>query len=190
MDGQIIQESSSYRHEVVLGLTMAEIMLLLVFCLLIAMATVLSIEEDKRVKAEETLHHEQATNRADQELVAAIKRNPSVLGRLRSAVHSGDGAAVDEFWRELVDNSTAITKFEKDGVFLNDLHDGVAVMNKLREAGIDAVAMLHDPEVVGSIRKTIVTAAKPSAPPQPCPTPPHQNAEKGHPGTNGRRLSP
>jgi outer membrane protein OmpA-like peptidoglycan-associated protein len=163
MDGQIIEESSSYRHGVVLGLTMAEIMLLLVFCLLIAMATVLSIEEDKRVKAEESLHLEQATNREDQDLVAAIKRHLWVLGTLRSAVHSGDGGVVDEFWRELVDSRTAIIEFKKDGVSLSDLHEGVAVVNKLKEAGIDTVAMLHDPEVVGSIRKTIATAAKPSA---------------------------
>jgi len=157
-------------------------MLLLVFCLLIAMATVLSIEEDKRLKAEESLHHEQATNREDKELVAAIKQNPWVLGTLRSAVHSGDGRAVDEFWRELVDNSAAITEFEKDGVSLSDLHDGVAVVNKLKEAGIDAVAMVHDPEVVGSIRKTIVTAAKPSALPPAMPDAAAPERGEGPPG--------
>jgi outer membrane protein OmpA-like peptidoglycan-associated protein len=163
MDGQIIQESSSYRHGVVLGLTMAEIMLLLVFCLLIAMATVLSLEESKRVDAEELLRVEQDTNRADQDLIAAIKQNPWVLATLRSAVHSGDGGAVDEFWRELVDGRTAIVEFEKDGVSLRELRDRVAVVDKLKGPGIDVVAALHDPDVVGSIRKIISTAAKPSA---------------------------
>jgi uncharacterized membrane protein len=42
MDGEIIQQRSSYRQGLVLGLTMAEIMLLLVFCLLIAMAIILT----------------------------------------------------------------------------------------------------------------------------------------------------
>jgi flagellar motor protein MotB len=164
MDGQIIQESSSYRHGVVLGLTMAEIMLLLVFCLLIAMATVLGIEEDKRLKVEESLHHEQATNREDQELVAAIKRSPSVLETLRSAVHSGDGGAVDEFWRELVDSRAASAEFKKDGISPNELRDRVAAVDKLRDAGIDAVAMLHDPEMIGKLRKAISSTANPSEP--------------------------
>lgn len=164
MDGQIIQESSSYRHGVVLGLTMAEIMLLLVFCLLIAMATVLSIEEDKRLKAEESLHHEQAMNREDQELVAAINQNPWVLGTLRSAVHSGDAGAVDEFWRELVDSRAATAEFKKDGISTNEIRDRVAVVDKLKGVGIDAVAMLHDPEMIEKLRKANSSTANPSEP--------------------------
>ena len=38
MDGKIVGQSSSYRQGLVLGLTMAELMLLLIFCLLIALA--------------------------------------------------------------------------------------------------------------------------------------------------------
>jgi flagellar motor protein MotB len=52
MDGQIIRQSSSYRQGLVLGLTMAEIMILLVFCLLIALATFLRVEQIKRAEAE------------------------------------------------------------------------------------------------------------------------------------------
>jgi outer membrane protein OmpA-like peptidoglycan-associated protein len=164
MDGKIIEESSSYRHGVVLGLTMAEIMLLLVFCLLIAMATVLTIEEAKRVEVEESLHREQATNREDQELVAAIKRNPSVLGTLRSAVHSGDGGAVDEFWRELVDSRAATAEFKKDGISPNELRDRVAAVDKLKDVGIDVVGMFHDPELIERLRKAISSTANPSEP--------------------------
>jgi hypothetical protein len=121
------------------------------------MATVLDIEEDKRFKAEESLHHEQATNREDQELVAAIKQNPWVLETLRSAVHSRDGGAVDEFWRELVDSRAATAEFKEDGISPNELRDRVAVVDKL---GVDQraiVAVAHhestrlvDPEIVDS----------------------------------------
>ena len=45
MSGQILEQRSSYQRGLVLGLTMAEIMILLVFCLLIAMATFLKREE-------------------------------------------------------------------------------------------------------------------------------------------------
>ena len=58
MDGQIVQQRSSYRQGLVLGLTMAEIMILLVFCLLIAMATFLKREESRRVTAERELQQQ------------------------------------------------------------------------------------------------------------------------------------
>jgi hypothetical protein len=142
---------------------MAEIMLLLVFCLLIAMATVLSLEESKRVEAEELLRVEQATNKADEDLVAAIKQNSWVLASLRSAIRSPNSGAIDEFWRELVDSSNTIAEFKKDGVSPQALHERVAAIDKLKGLGVDLIAALHDPEVVGSIRKIISTAANPSA---------------------------
>ncbi len=165
MDGQISQESSSYRHGVVLGLTMAEIMLLLVFCLLIAMATVLSVGEERRAEVEESLRVEQATNRSDQDLVAAIKRNPLILESLRSVIGSNDSSVVDEFWRELVDSRTALAEFKKEGHSLQELRDRVAVVDKLKGNGIDVVASLHDPDIVRSIRKAVGSAAEPPANP-------------------------
>ena len=53
MDGQIFRQSSSYRQGLVLGLTMAEIMILLIFCLLITMATFLKREQTRRQEAEQ-----------------------------------------------------------------------------------------------------------------------------------------
>ena len=50
MDGHISRQSSSYRQGLVLGLTMAEIMILLIFCLLITTAAVLKKEQTKPVK--------------------------------------------------------------------------------------------------------------------------------------------
>ena len=67
MDGQIIQQRQSYRQGLVLGLTMAEIMILLVFCLLIAMATFLKREESRRVAVERQLHQQQLLSKRDGE---------------------------------------------------------------------------------------------------------------------------
>src|SRR5258706_6230019 len=102
MDGQIARQSSSYRQGLVLGLTMAEIMILLVFCLLIAMPAFLKIEQTKRVEAEEQVRTEQISSKADRDLVAALKQSPSLYERLSSAAGSNDAQTVDEFWRELV----------------------------------------------------------------------------------------
>jgi flagellar motor protein MotB len=49
----VSRDSRSYRHGLVLGLTMAEVFLLLIFALLIAMATLWKAERDKRVLAEQ-----------------------------------------------------------------------------------------------------------------------------------------
>ena len=58
MDGEIIQQRSSYRQGLVLGLTMAEIMLLLVFCLLIAMASFLKTEQNKLADVKQQLEQQ------------------------------------------------------------------------------------------------------------------------------------
>src|SRR5689334_8333433 len=57
-EGHISRQSASYRQGLVLGLTMAEVMILLVFCLLIALAAFLKVEHDKRLQAEAALQAE------------------------------------------------------------------------------------------------------------------------------------
>jgi hypothetical protein len=85
MDGHIFRQSSSYRQGLVLGLTMAEIMILLIFCLLITMATFLKREQTKREAAEQQVRVEQGNGMADRNLVMAIKQNPELYERLRCA---------------------------------------------------------------------------------------------------------
>ena len=75
MDGHIFRQSSSYRQGLVLGLTMAEIMILLIFCLLIAMAAFLTREQTKGEEAEQQYRVERVSSMADRNLVTAIKQN-------------------------------------------------------------------------------------------------------------------
>jgi hypothetical protein len=51
MAGQIERQSSSYRQGLVLGLTMAEIMVLLVFCLLLGAGAALTAERSSKEAA-------------------------------------------------------------------------------------------------------------------------------------------
>ena len=99
MDGQIIRQSSSYRQGLVLGLTMAEIMILLVFCLLIAMAAFLRVEHDRRELAEKELGEERAARSSERDLVSTVKQNLVLLDRLRDGV----GAAAEAAHRAFVD---------------------------------------------------------------------------------------
>jgi OmpA family len=87
-----------------------------------------------------------------------------VLGSLRSAVSSGDAGALDEFWRELVESSTVTAEFKKKGVSLTELRERVAAVDKLKSVGIDAVAALHDPKVLGNLGKAIASTANAPAP--------------------------
>ena len=77
MDGHINRQGSSYRQGLVLGLTMAEIMLLLVFCLLIAMATFLRAGQTKLAETQQMLDKQRALNEQDAASMAALRQSTS-----------------------------------------------------------------------------------------------------------------
>jgi hypothetical protein len=140
MDGQLFRQSSSYRQGLVLGLTMAEIMILLVFCLLIAMAAFLKIEQTKRVEAEEQARIEQINDKADRDLVAALRQNPALYERLSSR----DSQTVDEFWRELVESHNTVSQLKKGGLSEKDIYERLADAEYLKSKGITTGKALRD----------------------------------------------
>lgn len=167
MDGHIFRQSSSYRQGLVLGLTMAEIMILLIFCLLITMAAFLKREQTKREEAEQQVRIERVSSMADRNLVMAIKQNPELYERLRSeVVTSSNVKAVDEFWRELVESRNAMAEFKKSGLSERNIRDRLTEMERLSARGISADKALRDADIVGSIVKVMPAAGQPSTPPQ------------------------
>src|ERR1700740_3318759 len=116
MNGQIGQQRSSYQRGLVLGLTMAEIMILLVFCMLIAMATFLKREETRRVAAERQLEQQQMQNRRAREAVAALRQDAALVEKLQSMSGLTDRGEIDQYWRELVDGRTAVKEIEQSGL--------------------------------------------------------------------------
>ncbi|MGA9091806.1 MAG: hypothetical protein WB420_22190 [Bradyrhizobium sp.] len=167
MDGHIFRQSSSYRQGLVLGLTMAEIMILLIFCLLIAMAAFLKREQTKREEAEQQYRVERVSSMADRNLVTAIKQNPELYERLRSEVVTSSGVkAVDEFWRELVESRNAMAEFKKGGLTEKDIRDQLTGMEQLNSRGISLDKALRDADIVESIEKVMPAAGQSSTPPQ------------------------
>ncbi len=167
MDGHIFRQSSSHRQGLVLGLTMAEIMILLIFCLLITMATFLKREQTKREEAEQQVRVERVSSMADRNLVTAIKQNPELYERLRSEVVTSSGVkAVDEFWRELVESRNAMADLKKGGLSEKNIRDQLADMERLKSKGISLDKALRDAEIVGSIEKVMPAAGQSSTPPQ------------------------
>jgi flagellar motor protein MotB len=167
MDGHIFRQSSSYRQGLVLGLTMAEIMILLIFCLLITMATFLKREQTRREEAEQQVRVERVSSMADRNLVMAIKQNPELYERLRSEVVTSSGVkAVDEFWRELVESRNAMAELKKGGLSEKNIRDQLADMELLKSKGISPDKAVRDADIVGSIEKVMPAAGQSSTPPQ------------------------
>ena len=90
MSGSIARQTASYRQGLVLGLTMAEIMLLLVFSLLIAIGVSLAAERVKRGTVTERLRGAEASAAKANSTLDQIKRNPRLSEFLtRSAKEIG-----------------------------------------------------------------------------------------------------
>src|SRR5690606_2269192 len=136
MDSQVVRQTSSYRQGLVLGLTMAEVVLLLVFCLLLGMSTFARKEQVAREAAESLLRKEQEQGRADRDFVRAIKRNPDLYERLTKATSTGNPNAIDEFWRELVESHAVISSVREGGALPKDIRELVEQSRKLREGGV------------------------------------------------------
>jgi outer membrane protein OmpA-like peptidoglycan-associated protein len=139
-DGTIGRQTASYRQGLVLGLTMAEIMLLLVFCLLIAVGVSLAHERAKLSEAMErlkSLETDAAENRA---LVETIRRNGRLSELLEQAAQPAATSNIDEFWRKLVESNEIVDRMERRGVTRTALREEGAYFaraQELRVTGID-----------------------------------------------------
>lgn len=137
----IDRDGSAYRRGLVLGLTMAEIMLLLVFCLLIAAAVI--FKEDRR--AREDLRTQLVKREA--ELADArddARRQATEAVRLkRLVVESGHSPAerrqLDEEWQRLVTSDEIVGRMREAGLsperLITSAADIVAV-ETLLEGGV------------------------------------------------------
>jgi flagellar motor protein MotB len=163
MDGQISQQRSSYQRGLVLGLTMAEIMILLVFCLLIAMATFLKREETKRIAAEQELQQQRLQNERTRDVVDALRKSAALAEKVQSLSGLSDPQAIDQYWRELVDSRTVVIEIEKS-LSVKELREGIANVAALRSNGIDVDKAIRDSEIVAAINRAMT---KPGAAPVP-----------------------
>src|SRR5215468_1762869 len=102
MSETIGRQAASYRQGLVLGLTMAEIMLLLVFCLLIAVGVVLAKQQMELDDAVVQLRETEDAAAADRALVETIRRNARLVELLDRAAGAASQREIDEFWRKLV----------------------------------------------------------------------------------------
>jgi flagellar motor protein MotB len=186
MDGQIAQQRSSYRQGLVLGLTMAEIMLLLVFCLLIGMASFLKREETKREVAEQELHEQQRQNQRNRNVLAELRQNAVLGEKLQNLSGLSDPQAIDKYWRELVDSRTVVADIEKSGLTVKEFREGLANVAALKASGIDVDKAIRDAQIVDAINRAMIKPGQPPASTQAI----LDTIERGRSGPGGHQWPP
>lgn len=114
-------EHKGYNRGLILGLTMAESMLLLVFCLLLVAAAMITAERRHRMDAEQRLVRlEQQNKELSAQLVEA-------QGKLAGTVTSADRAKFESEWRELVSTRQVIDRLKMNDASPADLEKLAAV---------------------------------------------------------------
>lgn len=159
MDAQIIRQSASYRHGLVLGLTMAEIMVLLVFCLLIAMAAFLKTEHSKLEAARDALKQAQTASAADREMVEAVRRDPRLVDLLKGALGSDNPAAIDGFWRDLVESRSVGAAAKEAGLTAADIRQHGKDFKAVTVKGVDVDKAVRDAAVAAAAAKAMAGSA-------------------------------
>jgi len=152
--GTIGRQTASYRQGMVLGLTMAEIMLLLVFCLLIAVGVALSTERAKREEVNKKLNIAEATITARAPVIDSIKRNGRLVELVDRAAASRASGAIDEFWRKLVESADIVEAMEKRGVSRSALRENggeFAKFRQLQDKGLDPDKAVRGAELAAAI---------------------------------------
>jgi flagellar motor protein MotB len=142
---------------------LAEIMLLLIFCLLIALAAYLRFEKGKLSEAEAVIER-QAISQADRNLIGAVKQSPALYEKLREASESPDGRAIDEFWRDLVANEATSSQLRQMGLSTEQLREKVKAADAVRAKGVDTETALRDIDIVGSLQSVMPTGGAPIDP--------------------------
>jgi len=152
-DGYVARQSSSYRAGLVLGLTMAEVKLLVIFCLLIALAAYLRFEK-KQVDAAQAAPDPQGISQMDRTVLAAVKQNPGLYEKLRETAGSANSKAIDEFWRDLVTDPSVAAEYRKLGT-PEQLRQKLADASELNSKGIDAATALKEHDIVSTIQTVL-----------------------------------
>lgn len=122
-------DNSSYRRGVVLGLTMAEIMLLLVFCLLLGFAALTARDRDRITK----LAQERDAARSSVMEESALKQ---LVADLRNI--AGNKDQVSDAWETLVRSRDAMQRLEQAGISVDNAIHSARAITAFAKAGLES----------------------------------------------------
>lgn len=160
--GGVSRQSSSYRQGLVLGLTMAEIMLLLVFCLLIATGVLLSRGQAARKALEQELRQAKLETQANRTMAEMLEKSPQLREALEKNVASSDPKEIDAFWRKLVESAAVADALAARGMTREKVLaevDNIAKAEKLRADGVDLDKAARNARLVAEIDQAFKSPA-------------------------------
>lgn len=148
-DSSVRVEEKGYNRGLILGLTMAESMLLLVFCLLLVAGAVIAGEKVKADRAREraAISESELAKERDRARKTELElKDKLVLAEARAAGINFAQTASDKELRELVRARDIVREVAAKGVRLEDISRLVAAADVLKKAGVD----VDDPEKIAA----------------------------------------
>ncbi|MDQ6436358.1 OmpA family protein [Mesorhizobium sp. LHD-90] len=145
-DTSVNYERKGYGRGLILGLTMAETMLLLVFCLLLAAGAVIAKEKkeaEEALKAKETTivlltTAEKKAALAEAKAARAEADHKRLLSEIKTMMERSTGRRVpDEQWRELVSAKQAVAAIEESGLTVEEAIEHAPAAKVMKENAID-----------------------------------------------------
>jgi flagellar motor protein MotB len=110
----ISRDSGAYRRGIILGLTMAEVLLLLVFCLLIAASVVFVRERREREDLARAV--DAAARKLEQ-----VEEERDALAELARIGQRGSASEIDDQWQKLVSAKVAVDRMQQAGLYPDKL---------------------------------------------------------------------
>jgi flagellar motor protein MotB len=138
----ISRDGSAYRRGIVLGLTMAEVLLLLVFCLLIAASVVFVRERTEREKLARTV--QETAGKLEE-----VAQERDALAEIAKVGRRGSPREIDDLWQKLVSAKVAVDRMQNAGLSPDKLIENASDLlriEKLVEGGLkraDIAAVLE-----------------------------------------------
>ncbi len=154
--GKIEQEGHSYRRGMVLGLTMAETMILLAFCLLLAAGTLLKRQSDQlnlaRIEIETLKGAATPMNLAVSGLIDLSIKLSDAMGK-DGAI---DQSKIDEFWKEIVEGRDTFAQLEGKGLTKDELKNNAEFLSAamdMKDKGETLNSLKANSEVADALAK-------------------------------------
>ncbi len=153
--GKIERQSHSYKQGLVLGLTMAEIMLLLVFCLLLAAGSILKHQRDQLNLAKVEISALKGTSPMNEAIAALVKLDPNLANAM-----GDDGSIpqskIDEFWTEIVESREIVRQLKSKGLAKSEIGENAQFLSALiemKQKGESIDTMMTNAELADAIAK-------------------------------------
>lgn len=141
-----VLESKGYNRGLILGLTMAESMLLLVFCLLLVAGAIIKAERDKTREAMSAQKNTEAqlakVNEQVKDMAEKEKELTKYLDDIRQKIllagtPDASREALEKEWRELVADRKELHVFQSRGLTPEQITKAKEILEYLRQLGLD-----------------------------------------------------